>query len=156
VSYEELRSMLEEDSGDVPPPPSELKEHEVWLLRHLSVAAALLLEKEPLYRELLAQWEAEGPSDELRAKALYEAGALGLVLQSARRRPEVLVGAFETPYKPSLGALDQLFYSFTLLTTPSADDDYTEVRIGTEELDEFFENPKLKEWLAQMGAEGGA
>jgi hypothetical protein len=157
--YEELRSSLTRDAENAPPPPADWNENERWLFRHLVVVAYLLQEKPQRYRDLLAQWESESPSEELRASALHEAGALGLVLQSVRSRPEVLAGVAETPYKPTLalGALDQLFYSFTLLTSASPEDDYTEARITPDELDGLFlQRPKLREWMAQMGADAPA
>jgi hypothetical protein len=155
LNWEDIHSLMESDEAGVKPPP-EMKEHEVWLYRHLAVAALLLEQKVPRYRELLAQWEAEGPTEELRADALYEAGALSVVLQSVRSRPEVLAAAAETPVKPTLalGALDQLFYSFTLLTSPSADDEYVEAKMSEEDLDEFLSFPQVQAWLREMGSEG--
>jgi hypothetical protein len=152
VTHAELHEMLARDPEGYLVPP-EMGEAEQWLLRHLTIASGLLLHHAMLYRELLSLWEEDGPSDELSAAALEAAANLAVVLRSARRRPEVLAASSDTPLSSTLplGALDQLFYSFTLLTAPPADE-YADAKLSLEELDELLDHPTLRDWLDRAGA----
>lgn len=153
MSHEELHALLAEDGDDA---PAELNDDERWLFRHVGALAALLRRQAELYPRMLARWEREGPSEELRSAALDAAGLAAALLQAARRRPGVLIAAGEPPVSLTLplGLLDQLFYSFTLLTSPSADE-RTEAMLTAAELDELMGDPELRDWLARISVAGG-
>lgn len=75
------------------------------------------------------------------------------MLQSFWRRPVIMIAASEAPVSHILpvGALDQLFDSFTLLTSP-VEEEEAEAMLQLEELDELMSFPELQQWLALMGA----
>lgn len=153
VSQPELRAELLED-GDMDMPSTPLTEEERFLLRHLTGAAALLIGQPDLYRELLVRRREEGATEELRAIARDAAEQAATVLQSARRRQYLIIAAQETPLNPSaaLTALDQLFFSFTLLTGP--DDVFAQVALTEEELDLLLTSLDVGTWLEELGVGG--
>lgn len=150
MSQPELRVELFQD-GDMDV-PSILTDDERFLLRHLTAAAALLLSHPDLYRELLVRRREEGASEELRAIAHDAAEQAATVLQSASRRLDLLVAAQKTPLNPSaaLTALDQLFFSFTLLTEP--DDLFVDVALTEEGLQALLTSLDVRAWLEELGA----
>lgn len=143
---DELRRLLDEPYD----PALELNENEQWLGRHHAAVAALVPDHAELYRALLARREAEGLTPDVRASALDAAGTIAAVMQSLRRRPLVVAAASEAPVSHTfpLGTLDHLFYSFTLLTSPVADD-HSMAMLELDELDELVE--LSQPWLAEMG-----
>lgn len=152
VSYDDLHALLDEEGDDAPP---DLNDDERWLLRHMGAAAALLLDHAQLYRDLLDRRRREQGSDVLRANALDAAATLAVFLQSARRRTRVLIAASETWMSSTLplGALDQLFCSFILLSDPVTDD-RSDAILTQSELEELMEHPELQAWLERIGALG--
>jgi len=144
---EELRAILDEELD----PSTDLDENEQWLLRHFAAVAAILPDHAELYRALLARREAEGISS--RAVALEAAATIAALMQSLSRRRMLVVAAWETPLDPThaLGALDQLFHSLTLLTSPTKDEQ-SEAMFSVEELDELMTLSDVPAWLTQMGA----
>jgi hypothetical protein len=129
--------------GDLP----ELNDAEEHLMRHMLVGAALLPGHAERFRALRRRWDAEGPSDELRADALDAAGDLGAVLQGAAREEALAVGLADTALAPTrlLGALEQLFYSLVILTETETDD--VRVAMSSDELDDLLAMPGLEDWL---------
>ncbi len=146
---EELRAILDEEMDRF----TDLSENEQWLLRHFAAVAAILPNHAELYRELLARREAEGISPDLRAVALEAAATIATLMQSLNRRRELVVAAWATPIDPThaLGALNQLFHSLTLLTSP-AEDDQSEAMLSRQELNELLTLTDVPAWLEQMGA----
>lgn len=149
MTYADLHALLE-DYGDAPP---ELNDDERWLLNHLAVVAAALPEYDERYRALLTVHEAEGATPELRASALEAAGELAVLLQSVYRRPVVITASWQSSLDPrlALAAIDNLFYSFTLLPCHDGDD-YGEARLEVEELDDLMLSPQMQAWFEEMGA----
>lgn len=153
MTREELHAALDDEGAGAPP---DLDDDERWLLRHVGAGIALLRAHAALYGDALARRQAEPSSDELDAAALDAAATIGLLLQSARRRPRVLIAASGTAMSPTLvlGALDQLFFSFILLTAPLADE-RSEAMLTREELDELLAHPELEAWGRRLAPEGG-
>lgn len=126
-----------------------------YLLSHLVTAGALLLVQRELYPELLARLREEGSTEEVRADAQEMAELIAAVMQSARRRQDLLAGAQETRVNPAaaLGLLDQVFFSLCLLTE-AEDDSLVEIALGEGELEALFDALDVQEWLEQLGVSG--
>jgi hypothetical protein len=128
-------------------------------LRDLAVrtasAAALLVHHGELYKEVYARYRAQGPSDELDAIVLDAAGNLATVLQTLRRREDLLTALAHSPTMaaPPLILVDQLLYSFMLMMGPE-DDEALVTALTPEDIDAIFTSDRVREWLASFGATG--
>lgn len=144
------RELLAEGSGA----PEELTAEERFLLDRFAAVAALLLGRRAHYRALWERHRDEGPSAGVAQVALEAAGDIAVVMQSLRRRQGLLLALRESPINPAYatGALDQIFFSLTLLTGASQDVE-SEAALTPEALDELLELPKLRDWLSKLGAD---
>lgn len=151
MSQPELRATLLEDD-DIDAQVPDLSDEDRFLLRRFAAAGALLLSQPDLYRDLLERRRDEGDSEEVQAIAHDAAEQAATVLQSARERQDLLVAAQSTPMNPTraLAALDQLFLSFTLLSSP--EDELNEAVLDEEGLEDMLELLEVRAWLEQIGA----
>lgn len=146
----ELRRLLLDDS-DAPPGLSPVL---AFIASRNAGAAGLLLHYAKVYRSLFDRYQQEGPSAEIEAIALEAAGDLATVMQSLRRRPEVLIAMELSPVvvAPPLPIIDQLLFSFVLLTDPDAGED-SKACLSPDMLDESLTYTRVKEWLDSIHAE---
>jgi len=140
------------DEGDA---PEELSPELRDLAARTASAAALLIHHGELYKEVNARYRAEGPSDELDAIVLEAAGNLATVLQTLRRREDLLTALAHSPTvaAPPLILVDQLLYSFMLMMGPE-DDETLVTALTPEDIDAIFTSARVREWLAGFGAAG--
>ena len=112
------RAML--DSTDGPP---ELSADLRFLASRQASLAALVLDHAQHYKVLYTAARETGTTEEIRTAALNAAGNLGTLLQSLRSREDLQVALAHAPgYTPTpLLAVDQLFFSFTLLAGVGGD-----------------------------------
>lgn len=149
MTQPELRTaLLGEDEGNGAPP--SITSDERFLFRHLAAVAALLIDQPDAYRSLRARRGAEEPSEEVRAIAHDQAERAATVLQSMHRRQDLIVAAQDTPFRPSeaLAVLNQLFFSFCLLSGP--DDDLVEAALDGEAASALLEALDVNQWLEQF------
>jgi hypothetical protein len=146
----ELRRVLLDDSNA----PTGLSPDAAFLASRNAGAAALLVHHADVYRALYDRYQREGPSAEIDAIALEAAGDLATVMQSLRRRPDLLSVMEVSPdvVAPPLPIIDQLLFSFVLLTDPEASED-SKASLSPDALDELLALAGVKEWLDSMHAE---
>jgi len=146
----EIRRTLLDDSGA----PAGLSPDAAFIASRNAGAAALLLHHADVYRALHARYQQEGPSAEIEAIALEAAGDLATVMQSLRRRPDLLLVMEVSPdlVAPPLPIIDQLLFSFVLLTDSHAGED-SEAALTPQILDELLALPTVKRWLDSLHAE---
>jgi hypothetical protein len=146
----ELRRQLL-DASDAPP---ELSPELSFLASRGAGAAALLLDHAELYRHLLARYQREGASAVIEQIALDAAGNLATVMQSLRSREDLLAVLKLSPHVPAIpvAAIDQLMFSFLLLTGPQSEDDLLAC-LTPESLVALLEAKSVQEWLTSVNAE---
>jgi hypothetical protein len=144
----ELRRALL-DEGDA---PAELSPELRFLAARQAALGAVLVNHAEIYRQLLISIEAEGQTSQTEAIALDAAGTLGLLLQSLRSREEQLVALRLAPQTeaPPLVAIDQLMFSFVVLSAP-ADADERMLCLTAGELDELLATASVQKWLMTLG-----
>jgi hypothetical protein len=145
----ELRRTLLDDSDA----PRELSPDLAFLASRNAAAAAVLLHHAEVYRDLLDRYRAEGPSEEIEEIAIDAAGNLATVLQPLRRREDLLTAMEYAPNlaAPPMAALDQLFFSFVLMTGPDADGE-SENLLSADDLDALLATESTQAWLKSMQA----
>lgn len=148
----DVRRLLSEVNDEGAPP--EFTPEERFLFDRFAVVAALLLDSGERYPELWRRHRDEGPSPELEADVRQAAENIATVMQTLRRRQDLVLAARETPINPAYAtsALDQVFFSLTLLTSAEQGAEF-ETALTPEGLNELLELPKVKEWLWRMGAD---
>jgi hypothetical protein len=143
------REML--DSSDAPP---ELSADLKFLASRQASLAALLLDHAEHYKVLYQAARQSGTTEEIRTAALDAAGNIGTVLQSLRSREDLQVALAQAPgYTPTpLIAIDQLFFSFTLLAAAGEDRlDELDAALAPEGVDELFRSQRVRDWLHGLG-----
>jgi hypothetical protein len=143
------REML--DSSDAPP---ELSPELGFLASRQAALAALLLDHAERYKALYAAARTDGSTEEIQAAALDGAGNLGTVLQSLRSREDLQAALAHAPgHTPTpLLAVDQLFFSFTLLAAASGDrTEELDAALPPEGVDELFRSQRVRDWLHGLG-----
>ena len=143
------REML--DSSDAPP---ELSADLAFLASRQAALAALLLDHAQHYKVLYHAARQSGTTEEIRAAALDAAGNLGTVLQSLRGREDLQVALAHAPgYTPTpMIAIDQLFFSFTLLAAASGDRlDELDAALPPAGVDDLFRSQRVRDWLHGLG-----
>jgi hypothetical protein len=145
----ELRRSLLDDS-DAPP---ELSADLAFLGARNAAAAALLLHHAEVYRLLLDRYREEGPSEDIEEIALEAAGNMATVLQAMRRRDELLTAMrYANLAAPPMIVIDQLFFSFLLMTGPGDEDD-VKMLLSGDDLDELLALESTQAWLKSMQAD---
>ncbi len=154
------RAML--DSTDGPP---ELSADLRFLAARQASLAALVLDHAQHYKVLYTAARETGTTEEIRTAALNAAGNLGTLLQSLRSREDLQVALAHAPgYTPTpLLAVDQLFFSFTLLAGVGGDRigelagvggdriEELDAALAPEGVDELFRSQRVREWLHGLG-----
>jgi hypothetical protein len=145
----ELRRTLLDDS-DAPP---ELSPDLAFLAARNAAVAALLLHHAEGYRSLYERYRREGPSPEIEEIALDAAGGLATVMQSLRRRGDLLLALEQAPdlAGPPLIIIDQLYFSLLLMTGPDAEVE-SEMCLSVAALDELMANNAVQKWLKELEA----
>jgi hypothetical protein len=145
----ELRRELLDDSDA----PDELSADLKFLASRQASLAALLLDHAKQYKTLYQASRQRGLTDEMRTAALDAAGNLATVLQSLRSREDLQTALAVAPrYTPTpLLAVDQLYYSFVLLTAPGDHPDELEAALPPEGVDELFRSQRVRDWLHGLG-----
>jgi hypothetical protein len=140
------------DSSDASP---ELSPDLRFLASRQASLAALVLDHAKRYRILYTAARENSTLEGIRAEALDAAGNLGTLLQSLRSREELQVALAQAPgYTPTpLLAVDQLFFSFTLLAAASPDrhDEELEAALTPDQVDELFRSQRVRDWLHDLG-----
>ena len=143
------REML--DSSDA---PAELSPDLRFLASRQASLAALMLDHAEHYKLLYTAARESGITEEIRTAALDAAGNLGTVLQSLRSREDLQIALAHAPgYTPTpMLAVDQLFFSFTLLAGVSGDSlDQLDAALAPEGVDELFRSQRVRDWLHGLG-----
>lgn len=130
---------------------SELTDEHRYVLSHMVAVAALLIAQREQYPQLLAQHREGGAPGVVSENAHEFAERAAAVLQSARRRSDLLAAFRDTPLNPlaAIAVLDQLFFSFCLLTNP--DDSLVDAVLGEATLDELLKAMEFDDWLNDLG-----
>ena len=146
------------DSTDGPP---ELSADLRFLASRQASLAALVLDHAQHYKVLYTAARETGTTEEIRTAALDAAGNLGTLLQSLRSREDLQVALAHAPgYTPTpLLAVDQLFFSFTLLGWAGPDRSWRardrieelDAALAPEGVDELFRSQRVREWLHGLG-----
>lgn len=143
------REML--DTGDAPP---ELSPDLQFLASRQAALAALMVDHAEHYKALYTAAHASGSTEEIRSAALKAAGNLSTILQSLRSREDLQVALAHAPgYTPTpLLAVDQLFFSFTLLAGSGADSvEELDAALPPEGVDDLFRSERVRDWLRGVG-----
>ena len=146
----ELRSEMP-DSSDA---PAELSPDLKFLASRQASLAALMLDHAAHYKVLYRAARETGITEEVQAAALDAAGNLGTVLQSLRGREDLQIALAHAPgHTPTpMLAVDQLFFSFTLLAGVSGDSlDELNAALGLESVDELLRSQRVRDWLHGLG-----
>jgi len=145
----ELRRSLLDDSDA----PAGLSPEAAFLASRNAGAAGLLLHHSDVYRALFERYQREGPSPEIEEIALDAAGNLATVMQSLRRREDLLTAMEHSPdvAAPPMVIIDQLLFSLVLLTDPDAGED-SKACMTPEALEELLTIEPVQEWLKTMDA----
>jgi hypothetical protein len=140
------REML--DSSDA---PAELSPDLRFLASRQASLATLMLDHAEHYKVLYTAARENGTTAEIRAAALEAAGNLGTILQSLRSREDLQVALAHAPgYTPTpLIAVDQLFFSFTLLTGAGGEE--LDAALAPEDVDELLGADRVRDWLHGLG-----
>lgn len=143
------REML--DSSDA---PAELSADLKFLASRQASLAALMLDHAEHYKVLYEAARESGSTEEIRTAALDAAGNLGTLLQSLRSREDLQVALAHAPgHTPTpLLAVDQLFFSFTLLAGVGEDRiDELDAALPPAGVDELFRSQRVRDWLHGLG-----
>jgi hypothetical protein len=143
------REML--DSSDAPP---ELSPELKFLASRQAALAALLLDHAERYKLLYAAARENGTTEEIQTAALDAAGNLGTLLQSLRSREDLQAALVQAPgHTPTpLIAVDQIFFSFTLLAGVGGDGiEDLDAALPPEGVDELFRSQRVRDWLHGLG-----
>jgi hypothetical protein len=146
------------DSSDA---PAELSPDLRFLASRQAALAALVLDHAKRYKILYKAAREKPNLEGIRAEALDAAGNLGTLLPSLRSREDLQVALAHAPgYVPTpLLAVDQLFFSFTLLAaaTPDSRSEDLQAALTPDQVDELFRSQRVREWLKRVGelASGG-
>jgi len=143
------REML--DSSDA---PAELSPDLRFLASRQASLAALMLDHAEHYKVLYTAARESGITEEIHTAALEAAGNFGTVLQSLRSREDLQIALAHAPgYTPTpMLAVDQLFFSFTLLAGVGRDSlDQLDAALGPEGVDELFRSQRVRDWLHGLG-----
>jgi hypothetical protein len=136
------------DTSDAPP---ELGPDLQFLASRQAALAALLLDHSERYKALHQRISTTGPTPETKQQALQAANNLATLLQSLRSREDLQAALASAPgHTPTpLLAVDQLFFSFTLLTATGEPE--LGAALSPDGVDELFRSERVREWLHGLG-----
>ncbi|HEY1508604.1 MAG TPA: hypothetical protein VGF93_06360 [Solirubrobacteraceae bacterium] len=136
--------------GDAADAPGGLRPEAFSLMTRYWAIVTLLANRGELYTRLLERYRDQGPSPEIDAVAVESAVDIAAVMQSIRRERELLSAARETALDPGVAnkILDDLFYSFVLLT--SRDEDEALALLDEDWLETRATEARFAEWLGFM------
>jgi hypothetical protein len=123
----------------------------LFLIARQEAAAGLLLDHAELLELVHEHYVRDGPSPHLEAIAVEAAGNLATVLQSLRRRQDLLNLLIEDPDVPAvpMALIDQMLFSFVLLTGPR-NERYLAAALSPEEVGEFMDSLAIQEWMDRL------
>jgi hypothetical protein len=122
-----------------------------FLIARQEAAAGLLLDHAELLELVHEHYVRDGPSPHLETIAVQAAGNLATVLQSLRRRQDLLNLLIADPDVPAvpMAFIDQMLFSFVLLTGPR-NERYLTAALSTEEVGEFMRSQAVQEWMDRL------
>jgi hypothetical protein len=138
------------DSSDA---PAELSPDLRFLASRQASLAALVLDHAQRYKTLYKATRENHNLEEVQAAALDAAGNLATLLQSLRGREDLQVALARAPgYTPTpLLAVDQLFFSFTLLAGLGADGvEVLDAALSPQGVDELLGSQRVRDWLDEL------
>jgi hypothetical protein len=137
--------------------PQDLSPDLQFLASRQASLAALILDHAERYTALYAATRENGPTAQTQRQALEAAGDLGTLLQSLRSREDLQVALVQAPgFVPTpLLALDQLFFSFTLLANANANasgaGEELDAALTPASVAEILGSERVQEWLRGIG-----
>ncbi len=135
------------DTNDAPP---QLSPDLQFLASRQASLAALVLDHAERYEALYAAVHTTGPTAQTKREALEAAGNLGALLQSLRSREDLQAALVQAPgFVPTpLLAVDQLFFSFTLLANASdAAGEELVAALTPDAVAEILRSERVLDWL---------
>ena len=136
------------DTSDAPP---QLSPDLQFLASRQASLAALVLDHAERYEALYATVHNTGPTAQTKREALQAAGNLGALLQSLRSREDLQAALVQAPgFVPTpLLAVDQLFFSFTLLANASdaAGGEELDAALAPDAVAEILGSERVQDWL---------
>ena len=136
------------DTSDAPP---QLSPDLQFLASRQASLAALVLDHAERYEALYATVHNTGPTAQTKHEALQAAGNLGALLQSLRSREDLQAALIQAPgFVPTpLLAVDQLFFSFTLLANASdaAGGEELDAALTPDAVAEILGSERVQDWL---------
>ena len=139
------------DTSDAPP---DLSPDLRFLASRQASLAALLTDHARRYTILYRAIRDSGATADTRAQALEAAGDLATLLQSLRGREDLQVALAHAPgHVPTpLLAVDQLFFSFTLLAgATECPAEAVDAALTPEGVDELLRSQRVRDWLHGLG-----
>jgi hypothetical protein len=135
------------DTSDAPP---DLSPDLQFLASRQAALAALFEDHADRYRALYTTVRDSGPTAEIRHEALEAAGNLATLLQSLRGREDLQVALAQAPgFVPTpLLAVDQLFFSFTLLASASdTGSEQLDAALTPDAVADILRSERVQDWL---------
>ena len=123
----------------------------LFLIARQEAAAGLLLDHAELLEVVHEHYVRHGPSPRLEAIAVQAAGNLATVLQSLRRRQDLLNLLIADPDVPAvpMALIDQMLFSFVLLTGPR-DERYLTAALSPEDVGELMRSRAVQGWMDRL------
>jgi hypothetical protein len=135
------------DTSDAPP---DLSPDLQFLASRQAALAALFEDHADRYQALYTSARDTGPTAEIRHEALEAAGNLATLLQSLRSREDLQVALAQAPglVPTPLLAVDQLFFSFTLLASASdTRSEQLDATLTPDAVANILRSERVQEWL---------
>jgi len=122
-----------------------------FLIARQEAAAGLLLDHAELLELVHEHYVRDGPSPHLETIAVQAAGNLATVLQSLRRRQDLLNLLIADPDVPAvpMALIDQMLFSFVLLAGPR-NERYLTAALSPEDVGEFMRSRAVQEWMDRL------
>ena len=123
----------------------------LFLIARQEAAAGLLLDHAELLEVVHEHYVRHGPSPRLEAIDVQAAGNLATVLQSLRRRQDLLNLLIADPDVPAvpMALIDQMLFSFVLLTGPR-DERYLTAALSPEDVGELMRSRAVQGWMDHL------
>jgi hypothetical protein len=136
------------DGSDVDP---ELVPDARFLVARQEAAAGLLIDHAELLELVHDRYAENGPSPDLETIALEAAGNFAVVLQSLRRRQDLLNLLILDPEAPAVpvALMDQILFSFLLLSGPR-NERYLKSLLSTSDVEGFMRSLAVQGWMERL------